>query len=270
MLRRSLLAAATVVLLVLAWAVFSAYTASEDFVRADREAIVLAGRQAPALARQTCEKMSRFSHVDGLTDGNFMLPGFLGSSYYYRSMCLQTLAISSGDAKLCARVVRRFTPLGRDAGVSQASCEAGVARAVAARLEGERRAAAHARAIAGMAKIRETTVKRLGPDSWLVSLLASGERAGEYEFALTVPRRKFSETETLGLIYREIAYIGAGESRRYWTITRDQLFKALDPGVPPGGVYNLAVAMTWLKAAEGGAPAERVSAGIGNANIDDR
>lgn len=269
-LRRILLAAAALLLAALAYALFGRYTASESFVRADREAIIVAARQPAAAARQTCAGMSRFSHVDGLTDGNFMLPGFLGTSYFYRSMCFQTLAISSGDASLCAQARPRHTLLGRDAGVSEQSCRAQVAKAAALRRENDQRAAQRAQELTGLAKIATTSVQRTGPNSWLVSVQAQGALAGEYEFALTVARRKFSESETLGLLYREVDYLAAGDNRRYWTVTREQLFRALDPDTKPGGVYSIAVSMTYLKPARGASAAERVGAGIGNAYIDDR
>jgi hypothetical protein len=270
MLRRLLAGVGLLVAVAVLWSAFSAYPASARFVRADREAMNLASRQPAATARQTCAGMSRFSHVDGLTDGNFMLPGFMGSSYFYRSMCFQGLAVSSADAALCGEVWRRPTLLGRDAGVSEASCRAQVAQAMQVREVNARLAGARARSLAGIASIVETTVTKAGPDTWLASALVRGELAGEYEFTITAARKKFSETDTLGLLYRETAWLGVGENRRYWTLTRDQLFRALDADARPGRLYNIAVGMSYLKPAQDGLAAERVGAGVGTASVDDR
>jgi hypothetical protein len=267
---RTLKIAGVALLIAVLYELFALYTASERFVAADRNAINSVSYASLENVRSACEKMSPLSHVDGLLDGNFLVPAYLGGSYFYKSYCYQQLAIRRIDATLCEQVIRRPTLLGHDAGISAASCRRRVAQAAQARLDSEKTALAHSAAIAGAAKIATTEVKRAGPNSWLISVLTKGARAGEYEFAITTARHDFRETDTLGLIYRETAYLAEGDNHLLWTVTRDQLFQSLDAGSRPGGVYSLSVSLTYLKPADSQFPFERIDTGVGNAYVDDR
>lgn len=255
MLKKLFVGVGALMVLTITYLLFDKFTASNIFVASDREMLNQIASLSPEKFRESCDALSSFSHVDGLSDGAMGTVG--GKTYYYKSYCYQQLAVATLDENPCAKVRKRWAILDNGSGVSEEECRVEVAGAKKAAAERANESAKNASVVSGRAKIISTKVTPVTESRWKIEVEVQGDLMGDYRFEVkSVNQDKVLATETTTLKEKAKSFS--------WMIDRTSL---VDTTTQLPAIFPIAVSFTYLIPKGTEYPTDESLPSIGNATI---
>lgn len=198
--------------IVAATLVFSHYTSSLEFNREGHDLLNHESSLSNEELKKGCEKMSRWAHVSGLTDGAFTP---VGRSYYLQSACYHALALRTYDLGYCDKVRTRFLSLGGHV-YSPETCKRSVGEALKIKNTNEAESANHKILKESALHIADLQLKTRDNKIWELLVTFKLGMPGKYELAVRNGAvRGLGSAESI-VIEEQIQFDGKIKDKKYF------------------------------------------------------